>query len=94
MQQGKQPETGDEVWLHSKPTQESIERYLQSLENPSDVQREKDMDATPDSEGNDENSSDSGPAAVGKKLGRHLIGTRKRSEQSDSTEEAASEEQN
>ncbi|KAK5112803.1 hypothetical protein LTR85_011137 [Meristemomyces frigidus] len=38
---GRAPETGDEIWLHVKPTPESVQRHLEKSEGSSGVKEEK-----------------------------------------------------
>ncbi|KAK3716390.1 hypothetical protein LTR37_006540 [Vermiconidia calcicola] len=47
---GRPPETGDEVWLHTKPTKESIDQHMRSLESKANVQQEKYDQAMPKSQ--------------------------------------------
>jgi platelet-activating factor acetylhydrolase len=43
---GKEPEPGDEIWLHIKPTAESIERHFKAVESRQDAQQEKSANTT------------------------------------------------
>ncbi|KAH9809506.1 platelet-activating factor acetylhydrolase-like [Teratosphaeria destructans] len=44
---GRQPETGDEVWLHVKPTPETVERYLHNRAHDSNLKRANSEGALP-----------------------------------------------
>ncbi len=44
---GKPSETGDEIWLHIKPTKDSIDKHLQDTEGRSNVKKEKYEGALP-----------------------------------------------
>lgn len=44
---GREPETGDEIWLHVKPTPDSIESHLKRNEGRKEVRDEKFEEATP-----------------------------------------------
>ncbi|KAK5132930.1 hypothetical protein LTR08_008378 [Meristemomyces frigidus] len=44
---GRQPETGDEVWLHVKPTPEVIERHMEKIEGRASLKEDKVESAMP-----------------------------------------------
>ncbi|GIZ39670.1 hypothetical protein CKM354_000304500 [Cercospora kikuchii] len=50
--QGKEPEPGDEVWLHHKPAKESVEKYLERTTGKSkaDVKEHETAEGTEDAE--------------------------------------------
>ncbi len=52
-QKGKPPETGDEAWLHVKPTAESVEHFMRGMEKPQDQQKKYD-DALPAADAGEE----------------------------------------